>query len=50
MPRTATPDAQCANPLFLLWVGEWMEKAKERNTKGYQIYKRVSFVFHYHEC
>lgn len=44
MPRTTTPDVPCANPLFLSWVGEWMEKLKERNTKGYQIYKRVSVV------
>jgi crossover junction endonuclease MUS81 len=36
-----TPPAQCANPLLLQWVGEWLNQARERNTKGINAYKRA---------
>ncbi|PSS20438.1 hypothetical protein M430DRAFT_50103 [Amorphotheca resinae ATCC 22711] len=32
---------QCANPLLLKWVGEWLDQARERNTKGVNAYKRA---------
>src|SRR5579859_3306456 len=41
MPRTAAPKPPWGNPLFLSWLGEWMNTAKERNSKGYQTYKKA---------
>ena len=35
------PPLQCANPLLLQWVGEWLDQARERNTKGVNAYKRA---------
>ncbi|KAI9810913.1 MAG: Crossover junction endonuclease mus81 [Pycnora praestabilis] len=32
---------ECANPLLLQWIGEWLETAKQRNTKGIQTYKKA---------
>lgn len=32
---------QCANPLLLQWVGEWLNQARERSTKGVTTYKRA---------
>lgn len=34
-------DEECANPLLLGWVKEWLETAKERNTKGVTVYRRA---------
>ncbi|KAK7890657.1 Crossover junction endonuclease mus81 [Exophiala xenobiotica] len=31
----------CANPLLAKWLKEWMDKAKEQNTKGYTVYKKA---------
>lgn len=31
----------CANPLLLGWVKEWLETAKERNSKGVTVYKKA---------
>ncbi|KEF61395.1 uncharacterized protein A1O9_02961 [Exophiala aquamarina CBS 119918] len=31
----------CANPLLATWLKEWMDQAKERNTKGYTVYKKA---------
>ncbi|KAI9774431.1 MAG: Crossover junction endonuclease mus81 [Candelina submexicana] len=31
----------CANPLLLQWIGEWLETARERNTKGVTVYKKA---------
>ncbi|KAL9621674.1 MAG: hypothetical protein Q9160_003927 [Pyrenula sp. 1 TL-2023] len=31
----------CANPLFLQWVKEWMDEARERNNKGFHQYKKA---------
>ncbi|KIY03470.1 uncharacterized protein Z520_00161 [Fonsecaea multimorphosa CBS 102226] len=28
----------CANPLLAVWLKEWMDEAKERNSKGYTVY------------
>ncbi|OAA61253.1 DNA repair protein [Niveomyces insectorum RCEF 264] len=36
----ATADC-CANPLFLEWVKEWWDQAKERNTMGVLAYKNA---------
>ncbi|POS88029.1 hypothetical protein EPUL_001453 [Erysiphe pulchra] len=33
------PDS--ANPLLLKWVGEWLEEARMRNSKGFQSYKKA---------
>lgn len=38
MPEVPAP---CANPLLLQWVGEWLDQARERNTKGVNAYKRA---------
>lgn len=27
-------DETCANPLLLQWLKEWLDTAKERNSKG----------------
>ncbi|CAK7213838.1 Crossover junction endonuclease mus81 [Sporothrix bragantina] len=32
---------ECANPLFLGWVKEWWDLAKERNTKGVLAYRNA---------
>ncbi|KAL4921915.1 ERCC4 domain-containing protein [Aspergillus aurantiobrunneus] len=31
----------CANPLLLGWIKEWLEHARERNTKGFTVYKKA---------
>ncbi|KAF3062202.1 Crossover junction endonuclease MUS81 [Daldinia childiae] len=31
----------CANPLLLGWVGEWVETARDQNSKGLLIYKKA---------
>ncbi|KIW10559.1 hypothetical protein PV08_11523 [Exophiala spinifera] len=31
----------CANPLLATWLKEWMDKAKEQNSKGYTVYKKA---------
>ncbi|KAK5658773.1 hypothetical protein OQA88_1584 [Cercophora sp. LCS_1] len=31
----------CANPLYLEWVKEWWETARQRNTKGVNAYKHA---------
>lgn len=35
------PSQECANPLLLEWVGEWLETARERNSKGVTVYKKA---------
>ncbi|RKF57166.1 Crossover junction endonuclease MUS81 [Golovinomyces cichoracearum] len=30
-----------ANPLLVQWVGEWLEEARSRNSKGVQVYKKA---------
>lgn len=32
---------ECANPLLLAWVKEWLDQARERNSKGVQTYKKA---------
>lgn len=32
---------ECANPLLLGWVEEWLETARERNSKGVNVYKKA---------
>ncbi|KAG0649671.1 Crossover junction endonuclease MUS81 [Hyphodiscus hymeniophilus] len=33
--------ADCANPLLLGWVKEWLDQARERNSKGASVYKKA---------
>jgi crossover junction endonuclease MUS81 len=33
--------SECANPLLLEWVQEWLETARERNSKGVTVYKKA---------
>ena len=33
--------AECANPLLLGWVKEWLDQARERNSKGASVYKKA---------
>ncbi|KAI8965933.1 hypothetical protein F5Y11DRAFT_343925 [Daldinia sp. FL1419] len=35
------PNESCANPLFLEWLGEWVEKHREHNSKGLATYKKA---------
>ncbi|KAF9349053.1 Crossover junction endonuclease mus81, partial [Mortierella sp. AD094] len=32
---------QCGNPLYLEWIGEWMEAARENNNQAYFIYRKA---------
>jgi len=32
---------ECANPLLLGWVKEWLDQARDRNSKGALIYKKA---------
>ncbi|KAF9436387.1 Crossover junction endonuclease mus81 [Entomortierella beljakovae] len=32
---------QCGNPLFLEWIGEWMESARESNNHTYYVYRKA---------
>jgi crossover junction endonuclease MUS81 len=32
---------ECANPLLLGWVEEWLETARERNSRGVTVYKKA---------
>lgn len=29
---------ECANPLLLGWIKEWLEQARERNSKGVTVF------------
>ncbi|EEA27414.1 Crossover junction endonuclease mus81 [Talaromyces marneffei ATCC 18224] len=31
----------CANPLLLGWIKEWLDQARERNSKGFTVYKKA---------
>ncbi|EGC43701.1 crossover junction endonuclease mus81 [Histoplasma capsulatum var. duboisii H88] len=31
----------CANPLLLEWIKEWLDEARERNSKGVNVYKKA---------
>ncbi|KAF7719741.1 Uncharacterized protein PECH_005698 [Penicillium ucsense] len=33
--------AECANPLLLGWIKEWLDQARERNSKGVTVYKKA---------
>ncbi len=37
----ADDDESCANPLLLEWVKEWLDQARERNTKAVTAYKKA---------
>jgi crossover junction endonuclease MUS81 len=28
----------CANPLLLSWIKEWLDEARDRNSKGFTVY------------
>ncbi|KAI1837778.1 hypothetical protein DTO013E5_1644 [Penicillium roqueforti] len=32
---------ECANPLLLGWIKEWLDQARERNSKGVTVYKKA---------
>ncbi|KAJ5410566.1 uncharacterized protein N7487_004925 [Penicillium crustosum] len=32
---------ECANPLLLEWIKEWLDQARERNSKGVTVYKKA---------
>ncbi|PGH04964.1 hypothetical protein AJ79_06921 [Helicocarpus griseus UAMH5409] len=34
-------DDSCANPLLLEWIKEWLDQARERNSKGVTVYKKA---------
>ncbi|KAK5987398.1 Crossover junction endonuclease MUS81 [Cladobotryum mycophilum] len=34
-------DSECANPQLLAWVKEWLDTARERNSKGITTYKHA---------
>ncbi|XXG94696.1 Phosphoacetylglucosamine Mutase [Hypoxylon texense] len=34
-------EEHCANPLLLGWVQEWVEQARERNSKGFTTYRKA---------
>ncbi|EEP82393.1 conserved hypothetical protein [Uncinocarpus reesii 1704] len=34
-------DNTCANPLLLGWIKEWLEQARQRNSKGVTVYKKA---------
>ncbi len=34
-------DEKCANPMLLGWVKEWLDTARERNSKGATVYKKA---------
>ncbi|KAL7932251.1 hypothetical protein V8C35DRAFT_307798 [Trichoderma chlorosporum] len=34
-------DPECANPQFLAWVKEWLDFARERNSKGFTAYRNA---------
>lgn len=34
-------DSECANPLLLQWVGEWLETARQHSSKGVTTYKNA---------
>ncbi|KAL7914632.1 hypothetical protein GGI35DRAFT_153172 [Trichoderma velutinum] len=34
-------DSECANPQFLAWVKEWLDVARERNSKGFTAYRNA---------
>ncbi|KAL1960927.1 hypothetical protein VTO42DRAFT_5911 [Malbranchea cinnamomea] len=34
-------DEDCANPLLLKWIKEWLDEARERNSKGVAVYKKA---------
>lgn len=37
----ASSDDNCANPLLLSWVKEWLDLARERNSKGVTTYRNA---------
>lgn len=39
----ATMSEECANPLLLGWIKEWLDQARERNSKGVTV--SVSTVY-----
>ncbi|KAJ0423753.1 ERCC4 domain-containing protein [Aspergillus carlsbadensis] len=34
-------DDTCANPLLLGWIKEWLDQAREHNSKGFTVYKKA---------
>ncbi|KAH8675622.1 crossover junction endonuclease MUS81 [Xylariales sp. PMI_506] len=40
-PPSNASDESCANPLLLSWVKEWLDVARERNSKGVTTYRNA---------
>ncbi|CAG8468556.1 8411_t:CDS:2 [Diversispora eburnea] len=40
-PKKIKETATCGNPLFLKWLGEWMESERATNNKIYYTYKKA---------
>ena len=34
--------ADCPNPLLLGWIKEWLDQARERNSKGVTVYGELA--------
>ena len=39
--RKRRPKGLCANPLFVKWVEEWRDEARERGVKSQYTYNKV---------
>jgi hypothetical protein len=35
---------ECANPLLLGWIKEWLDQARERNSKGLTVLDNLNFI------
>jgi hypothetical protein len=36
---------ECANPLLLGWIKEWLDQARERNSKGVTVSEGSVFMY-----
>lgn len=34
---------ECANPLLLGWIKEWLDQARERNNQGFTVLETTRF-------
>lgn len=35
---------ECANPLLLGWIKEWLDQARERNSKGVTVSVSTAYI------
>lgn len=38
-------DEDCANPMLLGWVKEWLEQARDRNSKGITVFVALGVFY-----